>query len=91
MKLNFILILIAAITCIAEGAKILGIFHMPSYSHYQLGDSILKELAEKGHEVTVITPYAEKTPVKNFKSVVLTGTADEMESMLNQTKTFLHY
>ncbi|KAF2889300.1 hypothetical protein ILUMI_16873, partial [Ignelater luminosus] len=50
---------------------------MPSYSNYQLGDKILKELGSRGHEVTVITPYQDKTPIKNFKQVVLTGVLEQ--------------
>lgn len=81
MNLVFVFVLlIGTLTCI-EGAKILGIFPIPSYSHYQMGDRILKELARKEHEVTVITPYTEKIPVKNFKTVVLTGLVEDVESM----------
>lgn len=53
---------------------------MAAYSHYQLGDIILKELAARGHEITVITPYAEQKPIKNFKQVILTGVVEELES-----------
>ncbi|KAF2894451.1 hypothetical protein ILUMI_11721, partial [Ignelater luminosus] len=64
-----------------NSARILGVFHAPAYSHYQLGDKILKELASRGHEVTVISPFPEKTPVKNFKQVVLTGAVEELEKI----------
>lgn len=80
--------LFVTITFYTEGAKILGIFHMTAYSHYQLGDRILKELAERGHEVTVITPFAEKEPTKNFKTVVLTGLVEEHESMYKRPITY---
>lgn len=52
---------------------------MPFYSHYQLGDRLVKELAARGHEVTVITPFAEKTHIKNFKQVVLTGAIEKIQ------------
>ncbi|KAF2905635.1 hypothetical protein ILUMI_00537 [Ignelater luminosus] len=67
--------------CAVNSAKILGVFHIPAYSHYQLGDKLLKELAARGHEVTVITPYEEKTPVKNFKQVLLTGAIEKLKPM----------
>jgi glucuronosyltransferase len=28
-----------------------------------------KELAERGHQVTSINPYPQKTPIKNYKDV----------------------
>ncbi|KAF2889334.1 hypothetical protein ILUMI_16838, partial [Ignelater luminosus] len=77
--LAIILVFVASMICFSNGARILGVFHMAAYSHYQLGDTILKELAAKGHEVTVITPYAEKKPIKNFKQVILTGVDEVLE------------
>ncbi|KAF2905636.1 hypothetical protein ILUMI_00538 [Ignelater luminosus] len=80
-KLIQVLVSFAFILCSVNSAKILGVFHMPAYSHYQLGDRLLKELAARGHEVTVITPYAEKNPVKNFKQIVLTGAIEKLQPM----------
>ncbi|KAK5642052.1 hypothetical protein RI129_008219 [Pyrocoelia pectoralis] len=57
--------------CLTNGARILGVFQMPSYSHYQLGDRILKELAARGHEVTIISPFQEKEKIKNFRTIVI--------------------
>lgn len=78
-KLRQILVFFAFMLFTVNSAKILGVFHVPGYSHYQLGDRLLKELAVRGHEVIVITPYAEKTPVKNFKQVVLTGAIEKLQ------------
>ncbi|KAF2890130.1 hypothetical protein ILUMI_16043, partial [Ignelater luminosus] len=62
--------------------RILGVFHMAAHSHHRLSDTILKELAARGYEVTVITPYTEKKPVKNFKQVILTGALEELEKSI---------
>lgn len=78
--LAVILVFVASVICFGNSARILGIFHMAAFSHHRLSDIILKELATRGHEVTVITPYAEKKPIKNFKQVVLTGAEEEFES-----------
>ncbi|KAL3268644.1 hypothetical protein HHI36_007748 [Cryptolaemus montrouzieri] len=48
-----------------ESARILGIFPTPSKSHYALGNVLLKELARRGHEVTMISPFEEKHPPPN--------------------------
>lgn len=39
-----------------DGVNILGVFASPSYSHHIFFQSIYKELALRGHNVTVITP-----------------------------------
>lgn len=80
MRSKFVFILFFAAIACAHGAKILGVFNMASYSHHQMGDILMKTLAAKGHQVTVITPYAEKTPFKNIKEVILTGAIEEVES-----------
>ncbi|KAJ6640035.1 UDP-glycosyltransferase UGT5 [Pseudolycoriella hygida] len=86
-----------------ESYKILGIFHTPSKSHYIAGGALMKALAEKGHEVTVISPFPQKKPLTNFRDVSVLGieklldelfpNITDMESMgvaekLNLTLTF---
>ncbi|XP_044754963.1 UDP-glycosyltransferase UGT5-like [Coccinella septempunctata] len=53
--------------CILDGhgAKILGVFPFPSKSHYAMGNSLLKELAKRGHEVTMIAGFEEKSLPSN--------------------------
>lgn len=57
----------------ANAERILGVFPVAAYSHYALGSRLMKALAEKGHEVTIITPYREKKPPKNYREVYLEG------------------
>ncbi|XP_063924758.1 UDP-glycosyltransferase UGT5-like [Zophobas morio] len=74
MTNSFLLIsvtVLATLTWQTDGAKILAVFSMPSYSHFQLGFRIAKELADRGHQVTAISPYPQKTPIKNYKDVSL--------------------
>lgn len=54
-----------------NGAKILGVFPYPSKSHHILGKTLLKELANRGHEVTMISAFPLKDPPKNYKDVTL--------------------
>ncbi|KAF5298202.1 hypothetical protein FQA39_LY02626 [Lamprigera yunnana] len=49
-----------------ESAKILGIFHEKSFSHQQLGTTLLFELANRGHEVTMLTTVVPKETPKNL-------------------------
>ncbi|XP_044271529.1 UDP-glycosyltransferase UGT5-like [Tribolium madens] len=62
-------IFLFAIIWSAQSAKILVNFPMPAYSHFSLGFRLAKELADRGHQVTVINPYPQKTPIKNYKDI----------------------
>lgn len=66
--------------CFGEGARILGVFPFPVFSHYQIGDALLKGLAEKGHNVTVVSPFFDRSAAKNVRQVVLDGFVEEMQS-----------
>lgn len=63
----------------ADAARILGIFPVAAYSHYALGSALMKALAEKGHEVSIITPFREKNPPKNYREIYLDGLSDQSD------------
>lgn len=68
MKWNILLVFLVAISA-TESAKILGVFPMSVHSHYTVGFTLLKELADRGHEVTMINTFPQKSPIKNFRDV----------------------
>lgn len=76
-------LLTVAFINVADSAKILGIFPMMAYSHYILGNKLLKELAKQGHEITVITAFPEKSPSKNWKDIDISDAVKEMEGNVN--------
>jgi putative NADH-flavin reductase len=39
--------------------------------------AIVKELAERGHEVTVVSPFPEKSEIPNYKNIILDGNVIE--------------
>lgn len=43
-----------------EASNILAIFPMQYKSHFLIGSAIVKELADKGHHITLISPYELK-------------------------------
>lgn len=59
------------VTIIAYGNayKFLGVFPTMARSHFFVGSSLMKGLAEKGHEVTVVSPFPSKKPIKNYRDV----------------------
>ena len=68
----------------AHGAKILGIFPLPGKSHFIISSALLKELANRGHQVTVFSPFPEKSPIPNYTNIDKTLTR---EYFLNTTVT----
>lgn len=80
MKLIQIVCLLIIATCATKSAKILGVFHVQSYSHYILGNTLLKELAAKGHEVTMISVFEQKPPIKNYRTILLEETIEHVKS-----------
>lgn len=63
------------VTCLTlsttvESANILGIFTTISKSHSIQGHGLLQGLAEKGHNVTMVTCHPSKRQLKNFRELV---------------------
>ncbi|KAK7582379.1 hypothetical protein V9T40_013824 [Parthenolecanium corni] len=69
------LILFCSFTCLcwlpAQSYKILGVFPFPSRSHYAMMDVIMAKLAEKGHSVSVYSPYPKIKPAANLREFSL--------------------
>ena len=54
----------------AQCAKILGVFAAPGYSQFILGEDLMTELAKRGHQITVISPYRPKDEPPNYKTIL---------------------
>lgn len=77
--LSTLLVLFMSTFYITGAAKILAIFHTPAYSHVEFGNALVKELALR-HEVTLITPFQQKPPIKNCKTIVVEGARENFKS-----------
>lgn len=53
--------------------KILGLFPHPGISHFHFFHPILRGLAERGHEVTVVSHFPDKSPPIGYTDLPLTG------------------
>jgi hypothetical protein len=84
MKIFITVLLFLTTAFLAESAKILGVFPVPGRSHYILGSTLLKALAEKGHDVTMISCFGEKDPPKNgtYRDVVISGLLEAMQGIV---------
>ncbi|PSN40304.1 2-hydroxyacylsphingosine 1-beta-galactosyltransferase [Blattella germanica] len=54
-----------------QGARILGLFPFPARSHKAIFSPLLRELATRGHDVVIYSPYPEIPPVANITDVVM--------------------
>ncbi|KAM7361141.1 UDP-glucosyltransferase 2-like [Cochliomyia hominivorax] len=67
-----------------NAAKILSIFGFPGPSQYIMASALLKGLAERGHQVTSISTFPQKTPVKNFRDIAVMENAKIFDSIMEQ-------
>ncbi|XP_023293682.2 UDP-glycosyltransferase UGT5-like [Lucilia cuprina] len=56
---------------VVDSYKYLGVLHTGAKSHFIVGSALMKALAQKGHEVYVISPFPQKKPIKNYHDVPL--------------------
>lgn len=52
-----------------HAAEILAITPIAATSHWNVMSSILEVLINRGHKVTVVTPFSRKTPHENYTQI----------------------
>ncbi|KAJ3658299.1 hypothetical protein Zmor_010047 [Zophobas morio] len=67
----FRLLLILTTASLVHGYKILALFPHRGKSHFLVYYPLVEALAKKGHDVTVMGHYPLKTPIPNYRDVVL--------------------
>jgi nucleoside-diphosphate-sugar epimerase len=67
-KLN-VLVIVLSYLYVTDGARILGVFPQPAKSHMTINSALMKELARRGHQVTVFSPFPEKSKIKNYTDI----------------------
>ena len=55
---------------VAYGARILGLFPMPVKSHSIMDNPYMEQLAKRGHEVVVFSPYLQNKQIANYTDVL---------------------
>lgn len=58
---------------VAEGANILGLFHTHGRSHNAVGQELLKGLAARGHQVTMLSTQPQNVQMDNFTHIYIDG------------------
>lgn len=81
MKLTALILIFLGIGC-SDGARILCFFPVPSHSVVIIAHQLMAELAERGHEITMVSPFPYPKKHPNFRDVVIT--VDAGHSLLGQ-------
>uniref|UniRef100_A0A0A1X879 UDP-glucuronosyltransferase 2C1 n=1 Tax=Zeugodacus cucurbitae TaxID=28588 RepID=A0A0A1X879_ZEUCU len=63
--------ILACATKSLESAKILAVFPFTGPSQYICVQSYLRTLASRGHEITSVSAFPQKTPLQNFRDITL--------------------
>lgn len=66
-----LLLLLPVILPSCDGYKILGLFPHPGKSHFDVFKPLLKELALRGHQMTVVSYFPLEQPLKNYTDLSL--------------------
>ncbi|XP_068906139.1 UDP-glucosyltransferase 2-like isoform X2 [Tenebrio molitor] len=69
----YLFIILTYVVSHQEAANILGISHVPSSSHFFLFQSLLRRLAEKGHNVDIATHFVSSENPEGYNQLSLIG------------------
>lgn len=78
-------LLLVLVLCISgksevEGLRVLGVFPVHAKSHFVMSESLMRGLAQRGHQVDVYSHFPLKKPPPNYTDYSLQGT---MPAVLN--------
>ncbi|CAH1402285.1 unnamed protein product [Nezara viridula] len=73
-----IFVLIFSVVNYCHGYNILVMMPMPFYSHTKSYLPLFIELANRGHNVTMVSPFPLKKPVPNFNEVVIENSIEKL-------------
>lgn len=73
-------LILQALMGIVLSANILVVYPMPSRSHQLVYKPLLRELARRGHQLTVLTPFTEEKQLPNITEIKIPSKAVDMMS-----------
>jgi len=88
-----VMVLLLAWTPTVSGAKILAVFPYNGHSHFAMVEPLMVALSERGHHVTVISPFPRRKDTGGggqYVDVDVSDTLPPVISQLNVTKEFGH-
>lgn len=84
MLLAKLLCLLTTHAVASYGANILGIFQMPYHSHQLMGQALMKDLAARGHHLTILTTHLFDYKNTNVTQIHFNETAKIYSGIVNQ-------
>lgn len=86
LVVTFLFIVIAnSASCL----NILGIFPYQGKSHFFVHRIYLRELAKRGHNITIISHFPEKEPPKNYNDISLAGSIKILEDDMPIDRSYM--
>ena len=70
----------------SDGARILGIFPLHGKSHFIMCEQLMKILAEKGHQVDVISHFPLNKPFPNYNDLNIKGSLPPIINNISYTQ-----
>jgi glucuronosyltransferase len=67
---------------VTNAYKILCLFPHVAKSHFIMAEALMKGLAAKGHQVTMISNFPQKTPIPNYRDISLVGSMPDFVSQV---------
>uniref|UniRef100_A0A0K8VGV4 UDP-glucuronosyltransferase 2B1 n=1 Tax=Bactrocera latifrons TaxID=174628 RepID=A0A0K8VGV4_BACLA len=82
MHFPSVILMITALLCAAnvQAYRYLAIMPTGARSHHIVGSALMKELARRGHQVTVISPFPLKKPMENYVDIEIPTIKAVMEN-----------
>lgn len=84
-----IILLFAACDQFTNGYRILGVFPVPGKSHWVMMEQLMKALAERGHQVDVVTHFLQNKPVPNYREISIEGRSPSAVNNMTATQVKL--
>ncbi|XP_041451016.1 UDP-glycosyltransferase UGT5-like [Drosophila obscura] len=78
-KTSFAALLLLCLLSCVSAYNYLVVLHTAARSHYHVGSALAKGLAAAGHQVTIVSPFELKKPIKNIKDVNVPGVLEAMK------------
>lgn len=73
---------------LGSALNILGLFPYEGKSHFYVFEPFLKELARRGHSVTVVSHFPQKDAIKNYSDISLAGKVKILEDAFPMVKSY---
>lgn len=90
MKWQIFGVIFLVILEITSAARILFLFPSPSKSHLLVVQGLSTTLAERGHDVTVVSPFLLSKPMKNYRDIQSPISDDDEELKSDMVKNPSH-